>query len=142
MKIFICFLFLSECLTAQVYDRYKWVQISSVNYLRKIERYAPNGRDSVEQTRFEYYADTASFRVGVKAKMTEKRAQSTEAYALYEKLDAAADSLYAVLQDLNDGYGYNDPEPLKEPVNPAREYKAERWGAILPGSRATIQRNG
>lgn len=60
-----------------------------------------------------------------------KWVQSVEAYELYEKLDAAADSIYAVLQDLNDGYGANEPQHLRVPKRPDTDYQA-RWGAILP----------
>lgn len=131
MKALLFFLVLSETLTAQTYPRYRWVQISGDNFLRVIERKATNGRDSVDETRFFYSSDTANFRQFVKNKMTEKRAQSTEAYEAYEKLDAEADSLYSVLQDLNDGYGSTEPQPLKAPKQPDTDYP-ERWGAILP----------
>lgn len=131
MKVLLLFLVLTESLFAQTYPRYKWVQISGDNFLRVIERQATNGRDSVDETRFFYSTDTVSFRAFLTGKLAEKRAQSTEAYELYEKLDAAADSIYAVLQDLNDGYGSNDPEPLRSPKRPDTDYPA-RWGAILP----------
>jgi len=137
MKALIFFLFLSEAAFSQTYPRYKWVQISGSNYLRVIERIPTNGRDSLEETRWFYSQDTVNFRVFVKNIMTEKRAQSAEAYELYEKLDAAADSLYAVLQDLNDGYGSNDPEPLRAPKSPDTDYPA-RWGAILPKNNLEI----
>lgn len=131
MKALLFFLVLTESLFAQTYPRYKWVQISGDNFLRVIERKATNGRDSVDETRFWYSPDTANFRRFLTGTLAEKRAQSAEAYELYEKLDAAADSIYAVLQDLNDGYGSNDPEPLRAPKRPDTDYPA-RWGAILP----------
>lgn len=131
MKALILFLFLSEAAFSQVYPRYKWVQIPGSNYLRVIERKATGGLDSLEEIRWRYYSDTVAFRQFITGTLAEKRAQSAEAYELYEKLDAAADSLYAVLQDLNDGYGSNDPEPLRAPKSPDTDYPA-RWGAILP----------
>lgn len=73
----------------------------------------------------------ANFRQFLTGTLAEKRAQSVEAYELYEKLDAAADSIYAVLQDLNDGYGANEPQPLRVPKRPDTDFPV-RWGAILP----------
>ncbi|OQB30077.1 MAG: hypothetical protein BWY09_03015 [Candidatus Hydrogenedentes bacterium ADurb.Bin179] len=131
MKALLLFLFLSEAAFAQTYPRYKWVQISGDNFLRVIERKATNGRDSVDETRFLYSTDTANFRQFLTGTLAEKRAQSVEAYELYEKLDAAADSIYAVLQDLNDGYGANEPQSLRVPKRPDTDFP-ERWGAILP----------
>ena len=137
MKALLFFLVLTESLFAQTYPRYKWVQDDGRNYLVVSERKTTNGLDSLEEIRWSYYSDTVSFRAFLTGTLAEKRAQSTEAYELYEKLDAAADSIYSVLQDLNDGYGSNDQEPLREPKRPDTDYPA-RWGAILPKDNLDI----
>jgi len=137
MKALLLFLFLSESLFAQTYPRYKLVQDDGINYLVVSERKTTNGLDSLEEVRWSYYSDTTNFRRFLTGTLAEKRAQSTEAYELYEKLDAAADSIYAVLQDLNDGYGSNDPEPLRAPKRPDTDYPV-RWGAILPKDNLDI----
>ena len=137
MKALLLSLFLSESLFAQTYPRYKLVQDDGRNCLVVSERKTTNGLDSLEEVRWSYYSDTTNFRRFLTGTLAEKRAQSTEAYELYEKLDAAADSIYAVLQDLNDGYGSNDPEPLRAPKRPDTDYPV-RWGAILPKDNLDI----
>lgn len=117
-------------LVAQPYDGYRWGIDGGGNYVRRHETIVPSGIDTVHIYTKHYYRDTVQMRSELTEQVTMYRNQAVEAYAQYERLNARADSLHAVLVDLNDGFGSND-EPLKEPINPDKEYKVFRWGAIL-----------
>lgn len=123
---------------AQGFPRYQWVQIGGRNYVRITETVAPAGQDSTLQTRFVRYTDTASMRTVLTQQWAEANAQNEELTALASRAAAKRDSIYKVLQDLNDGYGStNDAPPHRAPLDPNTDCP-QRWGAILPKNQILI----